>query len=151
MGPPEDANRPLDPAVRRAVEDSYAQQGLLATLHARLTEVRPGRVSIVLPVRAEVSQHDGFVHAAAVTAILDSACGYAALTLGAVGSAVLTIEFKVNFLEPAMGEFIEATGTVIRPGRTTTCVGEAWAVDRSADRVRVALMQATMAVRRVPA
>ena len=69
-------------------------------------------------------------------------------SLAPAGSAVLTIEYKVNFLEPARGEFIEAIGTVVRPGRTTTCVGEAWAVDRSSQRVRVALMQTTMSIRR---
>lgn len=139
---------PLAAGVRRAIEDSYARQGLLRTLAARLTEIGAGRIAIVLPVRPESSQQDGFVHAAAVTAILDSACGYAALSLADPGSGVLTIEYKVNFLEPAKGEFIEAVGTVVRPGRTTTCTGEAWAVDRSSQRVRVALMQATMSVRR---
>jgi uncharacterized protein (TIGR00369 family) len=148
MDGPLEEHGPLEHEVRRAIEDSYARQGLLRTLSARLTEARAGRMSIVLPVRPEASQQDGFVHAAAVTAILDSACGYAALSLAPPRSAVLTIEYKVNFLEPAKGEFIEAVGTVVRPGRTTTCVGEAWAVDRSSQRVRVALMQATMAVRR---
>jgi len=148
MDEPLEERRPLDPDVRRAIEASYGRQGLLRTLSARLTDVDAGRISIILPVRPEASQQDGFVHAAAVTAILDSACGYAALSLAPAGSAVLTIEYKVNFLEPARGEFIEAIGTVVRPGRTTTCVGEAWAVDRSSQRVRVALMQTTMSIRR---
>ena len=52
-----------------------------------------------------------------LTAIVDVACGYAAMTLMPSGASVLTIEYKVNFLSPAQGERMVARGRVVRPGR----------------------------------
>ncbi|HLA63067.1 MAG TPA: PaaI family thioesterase [Rhodothermales bacterium] len=58
----------------------------------------------MLPFSDALTQQHGYLHAAAVTAVTDSACGYAALTLMAPGWEVLSVEFKVNLLAPAAGE-----------------------------------------------
>jgi acyl-coenzyme A thioesterase PaaI-like protein len=62
-----------------------------------------------------------------VVAALDSACGYAALTLMPDEAEVLTVELKVNLLAPASGASL-AEGEVVRAGRTlTVCRGDAHA------------------------
>jgi len=72
----------------------------------------------------------GFMAAAVLTAVVDVACGCAAMTLMPPGSSVLTIEYKANFLAPAQGEKLLARGRVIRPGRTVTvCAGDVVAVE----------------------
>jgi uncharacterized protein (TIGR00369 family) len=120
----------------------------MATLGAELTHVAAGRVDITLPIEARLSQQDGFLHAGIVVAVLDSACGYAALTLMPDDAEVLTVELKVNLLAPASGHSLVAEGTVVRAGRTlTVCRGEAYA-DQGAERVHVATMLATMVRRR---
>jgi uncharacterized protein (TIGR00369 family) len=65
--------------------------------------VLPGEVTIEMPVRADLSQQHGYLHAGVVTSLIDTACGYAALSLMPPDSEVLTVEFKVNFLAPASG------------------------------------------------
>ena len=101
-------------------------------------------VEIELPFRADLCQQDGFLHAGIVTTIVDSACGYAALTLMAVDARVLSVEFKLNFLAPAVGDRFIARGRVARAGRTiTVCTGEVVALTGDAER-SIALMQATM-------
>jgi uncharacterized protein (TIGR00369 family) len=85
------------------VRDSFARQGLMGTLGATLVSVAPGAVEITLRPHDAISQQHGFVHAGAVTAIADSAAGYAALTLMPPGSGVLSTEFKINLLAPAGG------------------------------------------------
>ena len=57
------------------------------------------------------------MHAGAVTAIADSAAGYAALTLMPQGTGVLSTEFKINLLAPAIGDRIVARGRVVKAGR----------------------------------
>ena len=94
--------------------------------------------------RAELSQQHGFVHAGVTTTILDSACGYAGLTLMPAGSEVLTVELKVNLLAPASGDRIVARGRVVRSGRTpTVCQGDAYAVT-GADEVHCATITTTL-------
>jgi uncharacterized protein (TIGR00369 family) len=86
-------------------------------------------VHIVLPNRPEVTQQHGYIHAGATSALADSAGGYAALTLFPEDTAVLTVEYKINFLAPAVGDHIEAVGTVLKLGRTlTVCQLEVFAV-----------------------
>jgi uncharacterized protein (TIGR00369 family) len=107
------------------VRASFARQGLMAHLGARLVEVGEGRCVIVLRPRHEVSQQHGFVHAGAVAAIADSAAGYAALATMGPDDEVLTVEFKLNLLAPAQGDELESRGRVLRAGRTiTVCQAE---------------------------
>jgi uncharacterized protein (TIGR00369 family) len=126
------------------VRASFARQQFMATLGARLERIVPGEVVIALPFRPELTQQHGFLHAGTVTAVVDSACGYAALSLMEPGAAVLSVEFKVNLLEPAAGARFLAIGRVLRSGRTlSVCSGEMRAVRPEGD-VVIAVMQATM-------
>ena len=120
----------------------------MATFGAELAEVAAGRVTIALPIEPRLSQQHGFLHAGVVVAALDSACGYAALTLMPDDSEVLTVELKVNLLAPASGESLVAEGEVVRAGRRlTVCRGDAYA-EQGTERVQVATMLATMVRRR---
>jgi uncharacterized protein (TIGR00369 family) len=116
----------------------------MATLGARLASVTPGEVVIELPWREDLGQQHGVLHAGAVAAVADSACGYAALSLMPAGAAVMSVEFKVNLLAPGRGERFVAHGRVRRAGRTlTVCEGSVRAIDRDDER-EVAIMTATM-------
>jgi len=141
----------LDPQTEQRIRESIGRQTLLSTMGVTVAGLWPGRVELDLPYRADLCQQNGFVHAGAITAVADSACGYAAASLMPADRDVLTVEFKVNLLSPARGDRFRATGEVIRAGRTlTVCSAEvvAWADngagEAEASLVRVALMQATM-------
>ena len=136
--------QPPDPNFAERVLSSFRQQTIMASIGASVLSVAPGVVEIELPFRADLCQQDGFLHAGIVTTIVDSACGYAALTLMAVDARVLSVEFKINFLAPAVGDRFIARGRVARAGRTiTVCTGEVVAIIGDAER-SIALIQATM-------
>lgn len=123
---------------------SFARQGLLATFAASMTDVEPGAVEIVVPFAAGLTQQDGFFHAGVTIAGLDTACGYAALSLMPAGMRVLTVELKVNLLAPAVGDHLRVRGEVVRPGRNlTVCRGDAHAVS-GGDATHVATILTTM-------
>ena len=131
-------------ATDTRIRDSFARQGLMATLGASLRSVAPGHVEIVLRPSPAISQQHGFVHAGAVSAIADSAAGYAALSLMPPGTGVLTTEFKINLLAPASGERIVARGRVVKAGRTLTlCQTDGFAEAGGKEKL-VALLTATM-------
>ena len=142
------ASAPLDAAIVARVRASFARQGAMATLGADLADVGAGRVAIAVPIEPHLSQQDGFLHAGIVVAALDSACGYAALTMMPDDAEVLTVELKVNLLAPASGERLVAEGEVVRAGRTlTVCRGDGYA-EQGSERVHVATMLATIVRRR---
>jgi uncharacterized protein (TIGR00369 family) len=126
------------------VRDSFARQGLMGTLGATLVSVAPGAVEITLRPHDAISQQHGFVHAGAVTAIADSAGGYAALTLMPPGTGVLSTEFKINLLAPAAGDRIVARGRVVKAGRTLTVVQTEVFAESAGDEKLIALLTATM-------
>lgn len=124
------------------VRESFERQTFMRTLGAELLSVQAGQVVIELDFREDLVQQNGFLHAGVSTAVVDSACGYAALSMMPEDRDVLSVEFKVNLLAPAAGKRFRATGKVVRAGRTlTVCQGEMLAIESGKC---VALMTATM-------
>jgi len=132
--------------IGRRIEKSFGAQGLMDTLGAELAWVADGEVHIAMPFSRKLSQQHGYVHAGAITSIVDSACGYASLTKAPANHEVVSAEFKINFLRPALGERFLAIGKVENAGRSlAVCTGEVRAfADGGADYKVIALMQATM-------
>jgi uncharacterized protein (TIGR00369 family) len=131
-------------AFEQKVRDSFARQHFMSTLAAEITTVGRGSVEIWLPFSSRLTQQNGFVHAGAITSILDSACGYAALSVAPEKAGVLSVEFKVNLLAPAVGESFVARALVKRAGkRLAICVADAFAVKAGGEKL-IATMLATM-------
>lgn len=130
--------------IHERIEVSFKSQGLMTTLGARLVFVADGEVQIELPYSEKLSQQHGYIHAGALTSVVDSACGYAALTKTPPEFEVVTAEFKINFIRPAIGERFLAIGKVQSSGKLlTVCTGEVRAFTGTDYKV-VAIMQATI-------
>ena len=126
------------------IATSFAKQGMMETLGATLGKISSGAVEIELKPSPAIAQQHGFVHAAALTAIADNACGYSALSLMPEGTGVLTTEFKLNLVAPAAGNLIVARGRVVKAGRTLSLTqAEVFAISDGQEKL-VALMTATM-------
>jgi uncharacterized protein (TIGR00369 family) len=124
------------------VRASFDRQGMMSTLGVEVTSVEPGKVEMSLRHDERFTQQHGFLHAGAVASVLDTACGYAALSVMPPDAAVLTASYTINLLAPAAGERFRIAAEVVRAGRTlVVCRGEAFA-DR--DERPFAAMQATM-------
>jgi len=134
----------FDPDFEQRVRESFARQGLINTLNGKIAHISPGELHIEAPFDERFTQQDGFLHAGIVTTLMDSACGYAAYTLMPADSRVLSVEFKVNFLNPARGERFRAEGRVAKSGKTiSVCEGKLFALQNEQEKL-VAMMQATM-------
>ncbi|MGI9042857.1 MAG: PaaI family thioesterase [Gemmatimonadaceae bacterium] len=142
---------PEDVGFESRVRRSFERQQFMATLGATLERVEPGFVEIQLAVTPALTQQHGFVHAGAVASIADSACGYAALSLMGPDSGVLAVEFKINLMAPAAGNFLIARGRVIRAGRTlSVCQAEVAAVADGVEKDVAILVATIMNVRGRP-
>lgn len=131
-------------AFEKKVRDSFGRQCFMSTIGAEVVSVGRGRVEIRFPFSAKLTQQNGFVHAGAVTSIMDSACGYAALSVAPEEADVLSVEFKVNLLAPGVGESFVARASVKRAGRRiAVCAADAFAVKGSEEKL-IATMLATI-------
>lgn len=96
----------------RAVNDTAAFNRWAGV---EVTAAEPGLVELRLSWRSEFGQYAGFLHAGIVTALIDTACGFAAVT--ATGGNVTASHCAVNFLAPARGDAFVARARVVKAGR----------------------------------
>jgi len=137
---------PSDPDYPARVRASFDRQGAMRLIGARLAEIGPGYCSIELPYRSDLTQQHGYLHAGIVSAIADSAGGYAGFTLFPSDASVLTVEYKLNLIAPAAGERLIAEARVVKPGRTLAITrGEVYA-ETAGKRTLCAIMQQTLIV-----
>jgi len=141
-------HEPRDSDFEARVRGSFARQEAMKTLGARLTRVAAGEVEIALPFRADLTQQHGYLHAGVVAAVVDTACGYAALSLTEPGAEVLSVEFKLNLLAPAVGDSLAARARVLRAGRNVTvCAGDVYALHAGSEKMVATMLATLMTVR----
>lgn len=109
---------PRNPDYAAVVRASFAAQGALRAVGAVLESVTPGACTIRLPYSDAATQQHGFFHGGVIGMLADVAGGYAAMSLLPPGWEVLSVEYKINFVAPAEGCALRASGRVLRAGRT---------------------------------
>lgn len=120
----------------------------MATLGAELTMVGDDGVEIILRHRDEFTQQHGCRHTGIVSTVLDTACGLAALFKMPPDTAVLAVEYKINFVNPAKADQFVVWGRVLKSGRTlSVCAGDAFALTDEGERHVAILMSTAMTVR----
>jgi uncharacterized protein (TIGR00369 family) len=91
-----------------------ASQPFSVLLGAELVAFSEGLAEIRVPVRPELKQQHGFVHGGVLAYAADNALTFAGGS--ALGPAVVTSDFKINYLRPANGESIVARASVVHAG-----------------------------------
>ena len=142
--PAKSAFEQRNPDWETTVRQSFARQKVMNLIGGEMGALGLGRCEIRLPFREDLTQQNGYFHAGITGTIVDSAGGYAGLTLMPPGAEVLTVEFKLNLLAPADGEFLVAEGQVLKSGRNLVITrGEVYAI-RNGKATHCATMQQTL-------
>lgn len=142
--PDRKAHEPRNPDWEATVRASFARQKVMNLIGAEMGALAPGHCEIRLPFRDDLTQQNGYFHAGITGTIVDSAGGYAGLTLMPAGADVLTVEFKLNLLAPADGDLLVAEGQVLKSGRNLVITrGEVYAI-RNGKATHCATMQQTL-------
>lgn len=93
-----------------------ASQPFSELLGAELLHLAEGHAELRIPIRVELNQQHGFVHGGVISYAADNALTFAGGT--ALGTGVVTSEFKINYVRPACGDSLFARTAVIHCGRT---------------------------------
>ena len=135
----------MSTAVAQRVAASFARQGMMQHLEAKLIRVAQGEVEISLPYGDKVTQQQGGFHGGAMGALADIAGGYAALTVAPEGMEVTTVEYKINFLSSKQQGELRAVGKVVKGGkRIIVTTAEVFHVDAQGQQTLCAVMQQTL-------
>jgi uncharacterized protein (TIGR00369 family) len=110
------------------------QQPFSRLLGARLTRLDSGCAELEVDLRADLLQQNGFAHGGVVCYLADNALTYAGGL--ALGSAVVTSEFKINYVRPAIGQRASARAEVVHAGkRQVVCRCDVFAVDDGTEKL----------------
>lgn len=136
---------PKDPQWRERRQQRFGEAAFIQDLGLTLADFGPGWAETGLIVQPKHAQQDGFVHAGVQATMADHTAGTAAATLIGPDELVLTAEFKINLLRPAVGERLSCRAEVIKPGKRLTVV-ESKVYAHGETPVLVALAVVTLAV-----
>ena len=105
--------------VPEAAREFFERAPINRFLGFRLEGCQPGESVLTLEPRQEFRQEGGTVHGGVVAALADSAAAYSFVTSLEEGMQMTGVEYKVNFLEPALvdGGPLLARASVVRRGR----------------------------------
>jgi uncharacterized protein (TIGR00369 family) len=135
----------LSTPVAQRVAASFARQGMMQHLDAKLIRIEAGEVEIALPYGDKVTQQQGGFHGGAMGALADIAGGYAALTVAPEGMEVTTVEYKINFLSSKQQGELRAVGKVVKGGkRIIVTTAEVFHIDAQGQQSLCAVMQQTL-------
>jgi len=107
-------------------------RGFIADCGFKAMVYKRGYLESRLKVLTRHRQQDNYIHAGVIATMADHTAGYAAFSLVPEDHRILTIEFKINFLEPAYGHTLVCKSRILREGRQIL-VGESEVFDRRPD------------------
>jgi uncharacterized protein (TIGR00369 family) len=93
-----------------------ALQPFSVLIGAELRALSLGHCELRVPVSQKILQHNGFVHGGVVSYAADNALTYAGGTV--LDWAVVTSEFKINYVRPAIGETLIARAQAVHAGKS---------------------------------
>ena len=106
-----------------------AIQGFTEFIGLSVVSLSPGKMVTRVKMRKQLAQQDGFAHAGVIASISDHTAGYAAYSLVPPDRRILTIEYKITYLKPVSGEYLECRAQVVKPGRQILiCEAEVYSV-----------------------
>ena len=120
-----------------------AKQPFSVLIGAELAALEPGRCELVVPITAQLKQQMGFAHGGVVSYLADNALTYAGGT--AMQLPVVTSEYKINYLRPAIGERLVARARAVHVSKSqAVCQCDVFAVSGGEEKL-CAIAQGTIA------
>jgi uncharacterized protein (TIGR00369 family) len=101
----------------KSVEKIFYEANFIRDLDIRLEKVGAGTCETSLVVQERLRQQHGFVHGGVIATIADHTAGGAARSVSGARD-VLTVEFKINYLRPAIGDRLRCSASVLRAGQS---------------------------------
>jgi len=106
-----------DQAGSEYVREIFYRANFIRDLDIRLDKISEGVCETSLVVQERLRQQHGFIHGGVIATMADHTAGGAARSVSG-DKDVLTVEFKINYLRPAIGDRLRCTATVLRAGKT---------------------------------
>jgi len=117
-------------------KEVLASQPFSKLIGAELTVFSPGDVELTIKVTERLKQQHGFVHGGVISYAADNALTFAGGSV--LGPGVVTSEYKINYLRPAIGSELVARATVVYSSKTrAVCRCDIYVVNEGKENLRI--------------
>src|SRR5690606_24025071 len=114
--------KPILPERETQVRASFNRSPMLTMFGASIEAIAQGYLEVKLPKQAYMTRKAGMFNGGIMASLVDVAAGYAATTAQLQDCYFVTVELKVNYLNPAIGEYLMAKADVIKAGSSISVV-----------------------------
>ncbi|MCA4781210.1 PaaI family thioesterase [Empedobacter stercoris] len=112
----------MTPEKRKLIEASFNRSETLKFYNALLIECETDYVSIKIPKQEMMTRKHGMFNGAMIASLVDVSSGYAAVSHYEDDCYVVTVELKVNYLRPALGDYLLSKAYVIKGGKKISTI-----------------------------
>ncbi|AZA84477.1 PaaI family thioesterase [Chryseobacterium lactis] len=106
----------MTPEKKKLITDSFDRSETLKFYKAELLEVETDFISMKIPKMELMTRKAGMFNGAMIASLVDVSSGYAAVSHYEEDCYVVTVELKVNYLRPAIGDALISKSYVIKGG-----------------------------------
>jgi len=122
----------MTPEKKQLITGSFSRSETLQFYKAELLEVETGFISIKIPKMEMMTRKAGIFNGAMIASLVDVSSGYAAVSHYEEDCYVVTVELKVNYLRPAMGDALVSKSYVVKGGAKISVIRtEIYTVDEN--------------------
>jgi uncharacterized protein (TIGR00369 family) len=115
-------------------KQALATQPFSVLLGAEIVDYSSGYAELRIPIKDQLKQQHGFLHGGVVAYAADNGLAFAGGSV--LGPAIISSEFKINYLRPAMGDFLVARATVVHSGKSqAVCRCDVFVLDGNGERL----------------
>src|SRR5215210_3878147 len=105
-----------NPDFRRKVQEIFDKAAFIEDMGISVSEIGVGWCETTLAVRPKHLQQNDYIHAGVLATMADHTAGGAAASLIREAQVVLSVEFKINLLRPAIGELLRCKANTLKAG-----------------------------------
>jgi len=107
----------LSPEKLNLIESSFNRSETLKFYHAKLIDAQKGYISILIPKQSLMTRKHGMFNGSMIASLVDVSSGYAAVSNYEDDCYVVTVELKVNYLNPALGDNLLSKAYTVKSGK----------------------------------
>ena len=137
----------MDPAREKRVREIFNRANFIRDLGIELVRVAEGICETTLIPAERHRQQHGLIHAGVLATMADHTAGGAAGSVLDGKGDVLSIEFKINFLRPAIADRLRCRAQVLRGGKTVIVAESEIFAEKDGQEKLVSKATVTLAVR----
>ncbi len=137
----------LNPDFKTTILEKLERQTFMQFIGFRVTNIAEGKIEGELTLQEVHKQQKGFVHGGLTATLADIVAGFAAVSLVPKGHHVVTVELKVSYLNPGVGDTLLAKGWVLKQGQKLNfCEAEIFCKKGEEAPILIAKATTTMAI-----